>query len=67
MIPGDILGNGQIEGGLDTDNKGCARLCDVSKDCCSYEHSISENMCNLNRGCRPNGGKIRDFKFCVKG
>ena len=53
---------------MDTDEEGCASLCSKHyKDCCSYEHSLSKNICNLNEECKPTEDKNEDFKFCVKG
>jgi len=70
LVPGTIRRDsldGQIKGGLDTDEEGCAKLCSKGyKDCCSYEHSTSKNICNLNKECKPTEDQNEDFKFCVK-
>ena len=67
LIPGDIPGDGQIQGGVQTDEEGCARICHFNKDCCSFEQSLSENLCNMNNDCKPTTGANKGFKFCVKG
>merc|ERR1719334_2650837 len=70
LVPGSIPGDrsdGQIKGGVDTDEEGCAAFCNkVYEDCCSYEHSLSKNICNLNKECKPTEDQNEDFKFCVK-
>ena len=60
---------GQIEGsgGVQTDNQGCGLLCQHNEDCCSYEYSQKEKLCNLNKDCKPSAEKHLDWNFCVKG
>ena len=67
LLPGHIPGQGQIEEDRDTDNIGCAVLCNIKEDCCSYEHSKLENCCYLNTDCSPTKKQLKDFQFCVKG
>ena len=44
----------------------CMFKCMSNKDCCSYEYSPVRKMCNLNKECKPTGGKVGDFLFCQK-
>ena len=67
-MPGDAPGEGQIDGKgkIDTDSEGCGRLCGSYEECCSYEHSPRENLCNLNKDCEPSATKHKDYNFCSK-
>merc|ERR1719369_2344646 len=51
---------------VQTDNEGCGRLCESIEECCSYEFSPNEKLCNLNRDCKPNAEKHKDYIFCSK-
>ena len=44
----------------------CAKFCRKTKRCCSFEHSLIDRMCNLNKECKPTKGPVKDFVFCVK-
>ena len=67
LVPGDTPGWGlQIRGRIKTDNQGCAKLCNKEKNCCSYEYSPTEKLCNLNKDCKPSAEIYKDFSFCVK-
>ena len=68
LIHGDVPGWGlQIKGRIKTNNKGCAKLCNEEKNCCSYEYSPTEKLCNLNKDCKPSAKVYKDYSFCVKG
>ena len=66
LVPGDIPGWGQIRGNIKKNAADCAKLCNEERDCCSYEHSPSENTCNLNSDCKPSQEKYKDYNFCVQ-
>ena len=44
----------------------CADKCSKHRDCLSFEHSKTTNLCNLNRIAEPTEGPFEDFAFCVK-
>ena len=44
----------------------CADKCSKHRDCLSFEHSKTKNLCNLNRIAEPTKGPFEDFAFCVK-
>ena len=66
-VAGGIPGNGQLKGNVDTDEIGCAYLCQNDQTCCSYEHSPTMNLCNLHKDCKSKGKNKDDYKLCVKG
>ena len=67
-MSGDIPGMGQLEEyrNVQTDNEGCGRLCEFHEECCSYEFSPHDKLCNLNKDCKPNAEKHKDYIFCSK-
>ena len=44
----------------------CADKCSKLRDCLSFEHSKTSNLCNLNRIAEPTEGPFQDFAFCMK-
>ena len=65
---GDVPGWGSIQSLPSINNVvSCARHCDVTSGCCSFEYSPTEMKCNLNRECRPTKGAYKDYAFYVKG
>ena len=60
-------GWGQLKEKVQTDSMGCAKLCNHQDECCSYEHSPAEKLCNLNKDCKPTAQKYMEYNFCVKG
>merc|ERR1719244_1696468 len=68
LMSGDIPGMGQIDRYKNgqTDNVGCGRLCESNEECCSYEFSPTDKLCNLNKDCKPNAEKHKDYIFCSK-
>jgi len=44
----------------------CADKCSKHRDCLSFEHSKTTNLCNLNRIAEPTEGPFQDFAFCMK-
>ena len=72
LIPGDIPGhgefgsNGKFSNIESTDARG--QLCADLRHCKSYEYSLHEKKCYLNRKIKPSVGIYGDFSFCaVKG
>ena len=66
LIPGDIPGEGSLQRDIQTDDEGCGRLCQLFEECCSYEYSPNDQLCQLNEECRPNAEKHKDYNFCSK-
>jgi len=44
----------------------CAKICDQTTSCCSYEWSPSKRHCNMNRECEPNLPKYEDYQLCIQ-
>ena len=44
----------------------CANLCKVDKECLSFIHSESRNLCVLNEAQEPTGPPLEDFVFCTR-
>ena len=44
----------------------CASKCDALPLCLSFEHSSTEQLCNLNKIARPSHPKAGDYLFCRK-
>lgn len=64
---GDIPGWGSLKGKIPVFKKeDCAKLCDKTKDCHSFEHSNKAKLCNLNKETAPTHGRFKDFTFCSK-
>jgi hypothetical protein len=65
---GDVPGWGSISG-LHSINSvsSCAEHCDLTYGCCSFEYSLTERRCNLNRECKPTTTVYKDYAYCVKG
>ena len=66
---GDVPGWGSIRSLLSINNvASCARNCDLTSGCCSFEYSPTERRCNLNTECKPTTAAVhKDYTFCVKG
>ena len=65
---GDVSGWGSIRGLASVKNiESCAKHCDITSGCCSFEYSQSEQSCNLNSECAPTSTEVyKDFSFCGK-
>jgi hypothetical protein len=65
---GDISGWGTELGSkiAVSSRKECADRCDALPKCLSFEHSDTENFCNLNKKAMPTKGKYGDYAFCRK-
>ena len=44
----------------------CANLCKGDKECLSFIHSKSRNLCILNEAREPTDHPLEDFVFCSK-
>ena len=65
---GDVPGWGSDLGSALPLTEGqCAFKCNETDECLSFEHSLVEMACNLNRIAEPTTGADKDFKFCIKG
>ena len=66
---GDVPGWGSIQSLLSINNDtSCAKHCDLTSGCCSFEYSPTERRCNLNRECKPTRAEVhKNYTFCVKG
>ena len=49
-----------------TSREECAERCDRLLLCLSFEHSNTEQFCNLNRESLPTKRKYKDYVFCRK-
>ena len=65
-IPG--WGSGGLGGEFNLTREECAKKCTETLKCLSFEHSISENKCNLNDESNPDVsiGAYKDYAFCTK-
>lgn len=64
---GDIPGWGSIKGKIPMANReDCAKLCDSTEHCWSFEHSNKGKLCNLNKETNPTHGRFKDYTFCSK-
>eukprot|EP00092_Neocalanus_flemingeri_P012265 GFUD01013221.1.p1 GENE.GFUD01013221.1~~GFUD01013221.1.p1 ORF type:complete len:589 (+),score=124.60 GFUD01013221.1:122-1768(+) len=63
---GDIPGWGQIRGKIETSLAGCGEECSNTKECCSFEFSVTSGLCNLNRDCQPSKIPYKDYYFCIQ-
>ena len=64
---GDSPGWGSDLGGrLYLSRQQCADKCSKHRDCLSFEHSKTNNLCNLNRIAEPTEEPFEDFTFCMK-
>eukprot|EP00092_Neocalanus_flemingeri_P012747 GFUD01013736.1.p1 GENE.GFUD01013736.1~~GFUD01013736.1.p1 ORF type:complete len:403 (-),score=79.02 GFUD01013736.1:170-1258(-) len=63
---GDIPGWGQIRGKIETSLAGCGEECSNTKECCSFEFSVTFGLCNLNRDCQPSKIPYKDYYFCIQ-
>lgn len=70
FTPGKIPGQGKVDGlgGYQsvTSCQQCADHCTASKNCKSYECSMGELKCNLNKESKPTEPPFMDFMFCSK-
>ena len=67
-MDGDIWGWGTSLGSALTLNRNeCAQKCSQQPKCLSFEHSNTEEKCNLNTAAKPSQGKNKDYAFCSKG
>ena len=62
---GDVVGWGP-NSKLPLSKEQCARRCSSTASCQSFEHSSSDNKCNLNSQSRPDAGQYQDYYFCTK-
>ena len=68
LQPGSAPVDAKIEGKIETDEEGCARLCKLRYEgCLSYDYSPNEKLCNVNKVREPSNEKYKDYKFCSKG
>ena len=63
-VLGDIDGWGQIRGKFEDSLSGCADQCGQEEICCSFEHSSSTGLCNLNWDYRTYNIPYKDYVFC---
>jgi hypothetical protein len=65
---GDVPGYGTEIKGKQNANvvTDCSSKCDIDPNCCSFEWSPTEKLCNLNRTCEPTEAKYKDYYFCTK-
>ena len=67
---GDLPGWGTAGLGIKirvTSRKECANRCDALSLCLSFEHSNTEQFCNLNDKAMPSDPQgYKDFAFCRK-
>ena len=67
FVSGDVPGWGSDLGGrIRLSRQECAIRCNKHRDCHSFEHSNTKNLCNLNRIAETTQGPFEDFVFCVK-
>merc|ERR1712070_511187 len=66
--PGDLPHFGyHMDGNLDMSTTiECAKKCDDTEDCESYEFSFTQLKCNLNKALEPTLPVFQDFVFCSK-
>ena len=64
LIPGDIPGDGVLGRVKVGDTDECAELCLNNNQCRSYEYSVTEKWCNLNRELKPTEPVYGDYFFC---
>ena len=58
---------GSITGPMTATLKECAKRCNISFDCQSFEHSELELLCNLNKERVPTTtNQAKDYTFCSK-
>lgn len=64
---GDLPGWGtDLGGALRLTREDCARKCSDEEKCLSFEHSYTEEKCNLNKESEPTEGPYNDYAFCTK-
>jgi len=51
---------------INLEHKSCSSACKNERDCCAFEWSEVEKMCNLHHYCRTKPEKYRDFITCRK-
>ena len=64
-ISGDIIG-ATLQGNIMATLQECAEKCNNNTECNSFEHSTTNDVCNLNKEAFPNGPKYGNFVFCSK-
>ena len=64
---GDAPGWGSdIGSSLDLNKYECAKRCDSQTTCLSFEHSLKQMKCNLNKIADPSEIPYYDYIFCTK-
>ena len=63
---GDIPGDDQFGGGVQTSMHGCGAMCNDTHGCCSFEYSYTSQFCNLNKDCQPTANASEDYHFCIR-
>ena len=55
-----------LGGALNLTRDKCAERCSETPHCRSFEHSLTELKCNLNKATDPSSGPYKDYAFCSK-